>query len=86
VQLRAAAIAGQGLIYQPLFIVAEEVRAGSLVALEFDQPSFASGGIYAVYLPDRNPPAKVRAFIDFVAARFGPEPPWERAKSRSASH
>ncbi len=84
--LRAAAIAGQGLIYQPRFIVAEEVRAGSLVALELDQPSFESGGIYAVYLPDRNPPAKVRGFIDFVVARFGPEQPWDRAKRRSASH
>ena len=36
------------------------------------------GGIYAVYLPDRNPAAKVRAFIDFIAGRFAPEPPWER--------
>ena len=36
------------------------------------------GGIYAVFLPVRHPPAKVRAFIDFIAARFTPEPPWDR--------
>ena len=36
------------------------------------------GGIYAVFLPDRHPPARVRAFIDFVAGRFAPEPPWDR--------
>jgi DNA-binding transcriptional LysR family regulator len=76
--LRAAAIAGQGLIYQPAFMVADELRSGELVSLTLDQPTVQFGGIYAVYLPDRNPPAKVRAFIDFLAGRFAPEPPWER--------
>jgi DNA-binding transcriptional LysR family regulator len=76
--LRAAAIAGQGLVYQPTFIVADDLRAGTLVALSLDQPAVELGGIYAVYLPDRDPPAKVRAFIDFIANRFLPEPPWDR--------
>ncbi len=75
--LRTAAIAGQGLIYQPTFIVADDLRAGALVAIELDQPTVELGGIYAVYLPDRHPPAKVRAFIDFIAARFAPDPPWD---------
>jgi DNA-binding transcriptional LysR family regulator len=73
--LRAAAIAGQGLIYQPTFIVADDLRAGALVTLDLDQPTVEFGGIYAVYLPDRHPPAKVRAFIDFIATRFAPDPP-----------
>ena len=77
--LRAAAIAGQGLIYQPTFIVADDLRAGTLVVLELDQPTVELGGIYAVYLPDRHPPAKVRAFIDFIATRFAPDPPWDSA-------
>ena len=76
--LRAAAIAGQGIIYQPAFVVADELRSRELVALTLDQPTVEFGGIYAVYLPDRNPAAKVRAFIDFLAGRFAPEPPWER--------
>ena len=76
--LRAAAVAGQGIIYQPTFIVADDLRAGTLVKLTLDQPTEELGGIYAVYLPDRNPPAKVRAFIDFVAQYFAPEPPWDR--------
>jgi len=83
--LRAAAIAGQGLIYQPSFVVADELRAGTLVALTLDQPTIEFGGIYAVYLPDRNPAAKVRAFIDFIAARFAPEPPWDRDVAASAA-
>jgi len=76
--LRAAAIEGQGIIYQPSFVVADDLRSGALVALALDQPSVEFGGIYAIYLPDRHPAAKVRAFIDFVAARFAPEPPWDR--------
>ena len=77
--LRAAAIAGQGLIYQPTFFVADDLRAGTLVAVTLDHPTIELGGVYAVYLPDRNPPAKVRAFIDLAVERFGPQPPWERA-------
>ena len=76
--LRTAAIAGQGLAYLPTFIVADDMRAGSLVALDLDRPTAEFGGIYAVYLPNRHPPAKVRAFIDFVANRFAPEPPWDK--------
>ena len=76
--LRAAAIAGQGLIQQPSFIVADDLRAGRLVALTLDQPTVELAGIYAVFPPDRHPPAKVRAFIDFIATRFTPEPPWDR--------
>jgi DNA-binding transcriptional LysR family regulator len=76
--LLAAAVAGQGIIYQPTFIVADDLRAGRLTALPLDQPTNESLAVHAVYLPDRQPPAKVRAFIDFIAARFAPEPPWDR--------
>jgi DNA-binding transcriptional LysR family regulator len=34
-------------------------------------------GIFALYPADRRPPAKVRAFIDFLAQRFGSTPPWD---------
>ena len=76
--LLAAAVAGQGVIYQPSFVVAEQLRAGTLVSIARDQPTFEFAGIYAVYLPDRHPAAKLRAFIDFIATRFAPEPPWDR--------
>ena len=76
--LRAAAIAGQGLAYLPTFIVADDMRAGTLVALDLDQPTVEFGGIYAAFLPDRHPAAKVRAFIDFIANRFAPVPPWDK--------
>lgn len=74
--LLAAALGGQGVIYQPLFIVAEALERGELVALELDQPSYALGGIHALYPPDRRPPAKVRAMLDFLSEIFAGTPPW----------
>jgi DNA-binding transcriptional LysR family regulator len=76
--LRTAAIAGQGLAYLPTFIVADDLRAGTLIAIDLDQPTVEFGGIYAVFLPDRHPAAKVRTFIDFIANLFAPEPPWDK--------
>jgi DNA-binding transcriptional LysR family regulator len=48
--LRAAAIAGQGLICQPTFT--DDLRAGTLIALTLDQPAVELAGIYAAFLPD----------------------------------
>ncbi len=85
--LRAAAVAGQGIIYQPTFIVGDDLRAGTLVALNLDTPTYEFAGIHAVYLPDRNPPAKLRAFIDFLAQRFSSTPPWDQQlPARNLSH
>lgn len=76
--LVAAAVAGQGLIYQPTFIVANAVAAGKLVLLELDHPPVDLGGVYAVYPPGARPPAKVRVFIEYLARCFAGNPPWER--------
>jgi DNA-binding transcriptional LysR family regulator len=78
--LVAAAIAGQGLIYQPTFIVADDIRAGTLTAVEMDHPTIEVG-IYGVFLPEHHPAAKVRAFIDFLVGRFAPEPPWDDTRA-----
>jgi DNA-binding transcriptional LysR family regulator len=80
--LLAAAVAGQGVIYQPTFIVAEALRTGTLTALTLDHPTIEAG-IYAVFLPDHHPAAKVRAMIDYMVAQFAPEPPWDLAPTLS---
>ncbi|MFZ0571272.1 MAG: LysR family transcriptional regulator [Rhodomicrobium sp.] len=76
--LTAAAVAGEGIVYQPTFLVAREIAAGLLVPIELDQPPIVLDGIFAIYPADRRPPAKVRAFIDFLVKRFGPVPEWDR--------
>jgi DNA-binding transcriptional LysR family regulator len=75
--LLAAAVAGQGLIYQPTFIVRDSLRAGALVPVlgAYATPEF---GIHAVFPSGRQAPAKVRAFVEFLARRFAPEPEWDR--------
>jgi DNA-binding transcriptional LysR family regulator len=76
--LRAAALAGQGIAYQPTFLLADDLRAGRLVPIRLDHPTFQFANVSAVYAPDRHVPAKVRLLIDFLAERWAGEPPWDR--------
>jgi DNA-binding transcriptional LysR family regulator len=64
--LLAAAIGGQGLIYQPDFIVGEALANGTLEAVTLDTPPVEVGGLHVLSPPDRRPPAKVRAMIQFL--------------------
>lgn len=74
--LVAAAVRDQGIIYQPHFIVGEALAAGALVALELDRPPMDLGGIHVLGPPDRRPPAKVRAMIDYLVERFAVTACW----------
>ncbi len=69
--LVVAAVGGQGIVYQPLFLVEKEIAAGALVALELEHEPLSIGGIFAAYPATRTPPAKVRAVIDFLAQHLG---------------
>ncbi|QFU15564.1 LysR family transcriptional regulator [Microvirga thermotolerans] len=75
--LLAAALAGQGLIYQPTFLVGDSLRSGDLVRILPDEPTYELA-VHAVLPSGRQAPAKVRAIVAFLAARFGPEPHWDR--------
>jgi len=74
-----AALAGQGIVYPPMFLVADEICRGRLIPLLLDHETIELDGVFAAYPSDRRPPAKVRAIIEFLAERFAPVPPWERA-------
>jgi DNA-binding transcriptional LysR family regulator len=75
--LLSAAVAGQGLIYQPTFIVGDSLRQGALVPVLGGYPT-NEFGIHAVLPSGRQAPAKVRTFVEFLARRFAPEPDWDR--------
>jgi len=67
--LEALAVEGTGVVYEPDFIVGPDVLAGKLMPILRDfQPPPAS--IYVVYPSRRHLSAKVRAFTEFLAARF----------------
>ncbi len=70
---RAAALAHQGVILQPSFLVGPDLAAGTLVEL---MPQYRSMelGIYAVYPTRKHVPAKVRALVDFLQNHFSNQP------------
>jgi DNA-binding transcriptional LysR family regulator len=67
--LTALAVSGAAIVFEPDFVVRPEVLAGRLVPIlwRFEPPP---GNIYVVYPSRRNLSAKVRAFTDFLSARF----------------
>lgn len=73
---REAAIAGQGVIWQPAFLIGDDLKAGRLVAL---MPGYRMPDIdvLAVYPSRRHLSAKVRVMVDFLVEAFQPVPSWE---------
>jgi len=69
--LRSAALAGTGLAASPAFLVRDPVARGALVRVlpEFRQQPL---NLYALYPQNRHLSPKVRAFVDFAAARYLP--------------
>jgi DNA-binding transcriptional LysR family regulator len=67
--LRAAALDGMGILVQPTYIVYEDIVAGRLVPTldDWDLPHLA---INLAYPSRKHLSAKVRSFIDFMAAHF----------------
>ena len=75
--LKAAAIAGLGIVAQPTFIVGPDLRAGKLqqVLPDYCPPDIS---INAVFPSRRYLSAKVRTFVDFLAGYFGENPKWDQ--------
>lgn len=73
-----AAIAGQGIIMQPTFYMADAICRGDLVPLlrAYQWPELNA---YAVYPPTRHLSTRVRAFVDFLVENFSGEPYWDHA-------
>ena len=65
----AAALAHQGIVLQPSFMVGQHLRAGALVEV-LPEYRAAALGIYAVYPSRRHLLPKVRAMVDFLVAAF----------------
>jgi DNA-binding transcriptional LysR family regulator len=75
--VRAAIVSGMGIGILPLYMASDAVRAGQLVPLLRDYEVATDSFIQLVYVPNSTLPSRVRAFVDFLVARFGPVPPWE---------
>ena len=76
--LSQAVLGGLGIAVLPTFIIGGDLQSGRLQSVLSDYVPVVRH-IYAVYLPNRHLSAKVRAFIDFLLERFGPQPYWDAA-------
>ena len=79
--LRSAALSGRGVAILPTFLVGPDIEAGRLETVldRFPQPEL---GVHALYASNRYLAAKTRAFVDFLAKRFGDEPIWDRFRAK----
>lgn len=75
---RDAALAGLGILVTPTFYVGDELRSGRLQTILTDYTPIPEPSVYVVYPERRHLSPKVRAFVDFLAARFEPVPYWDR--------
>jgi len=74
--LHDMALAGHGIVMLPTFIAWRSLSAGKLVPLLDDWPP-APLNAWAVYPQTRYLSQRARAFIDFLARRFGDKPYWD---------
>jgi DNA-binding transcriptional LysR family regulator len=86
--LREACVAGAGILLLTTISAWQEVAAGRLEPVLADW-QITHLGLYAVFPHRRHLAAKVRAFVDFLAARLGGEatrdPWWEQIEAARAS-
>ncbi|WIM05795.1 MAG: LysR family transcriptional regulator [Candidatus Nitricoxidivorans perseverans] len=75
--LSQAVLGGLGVALLPTFIIGKDLQDGRLQAV-LSEYIPVERHVYAMYLPSRHLPVKVRAFIDFMIARIGTEPYWDR--------
>lgn len=80
-------LAGAGIGLLPTYLVGEHLRREQLVRL---LPAWEPEtlGIHALYLSRSHQPRLLRAMLDFLAERFGPEPSWDRksAPAKARTH
>ena len=75
--LLSATLSGAGVSLLPSYQAGEHVLRGDLVRLLPDaEPRVMT--IYAVYASRKHMPSALRSMLDFLAARFTPEPSWDK--------
>lgn len=76
--IREALLAGLGLGLRSLWEIGPELKSGKLQVVMPQYRGSSNVAIYAVYPCREFMPAKVHAFIEFLAEHFGLEPYWEK--------
>ncbi|WP_047550022.1 LysR family transcriptional regulator [Methylotenera sp. G11] len=75
--LSQVVLSGFGIALLPTFIIGKDLQAKRLRSV-LSEYIPTKQQVYALYMPKRNLPIKIRAFVDFLVERFGAEPYWDR--------
>jgi DNA-binding transcriptional LysR family regulator len=83
--LRVLALDGCGIALLPTFLVADDLRAGRLREVLPDQLD-GDPAVWVLQPTRRHVPLAVRAFVEFLVARFAGVAPWDRrVRTRAAT-
>jgi len=74
--LSQVVLSGFGIALLPTFIIGKDLQAKRLKSV-LSEYIPTKQQVYALYMPKRNLPIKIRAFVDFLVERFGAEPYWD---------
>jgi DNA-binding transcriptional LysR family regulator len=78
VLFRSLTLAGGGIALRSLWDIADALERGKVRQILPDHEGSADVGLYAVHLPQANPPRALTAFVEFLVGLYAPTPPWER--------
>ena len=67
--LCSAALAGQGIVVQPMFTIYDEIKAGRLVPV-LSEWALPDVNVNLAFHTRRHQPAKIKLFADYLVARF----------------
>lgn len=77
--VRELSLAGGGIALRSLWDIAEALERGQVRQILPDHEGSFYVGLYAVHLPQANPPRALAAFVEFLVGLYVPTPPWEPA-------
>jgi len=75
--IREAVLAGIGIALRSTWDIGAELQSGRLLPVMPDYRASSRVAVHAVYPSRRHLAHKVRVFIDFLAAIYGPVPYWD---------
>ncbi len=84
--VREAVIAGLGIAMRSTWDVGRELKSGQLQIVLPQYQESPRVAVYAVYPCRQYVPAKLRVFVDYLAALFGPEPYWNKGLNIQRAH
>ncbi|MFN3797123.1 MAG: LysR family transcriptional regulator, partial [Sphingobium yanoikuyae] len=75
--VRELALSGSGIALRSLWDISDALAQGDVRQILPDHEGSSDVALYAVQLPQANPPLAITAFVDFLAAQYALAPPWE---------